>query len=422
MAGTERGAELPRRVPTGPSSPAPSAAPTLSEELRQRMLAAVKAERAEAAAREQERAAGDRMTELPRLARPPESATSKEAGPETSSPASGTNGTRYGAAAAEPAAGPRDIIEPEDDVTGWPGSAVKPEPAVRPQAGKPRRRTGARLIALGLALIVLGSLAAAAVKHFSRPPTARAAVRAQAAAWVAEQVGPDATVSCDAVMCAALKAHGFPAGKLVPLGPASPDPVPSVLVVETATVRALFGSSLAIAWAPAVLASFGSGTGAITVRVVARHGAAAYQTSLHANLVGRKASGAALLKYSRITVSATARSQLVAGQVDSRLLLALALLAGSQPIDIVRFGNVGPGASPGVPLRFADLAESVPAAHMDAAAYARTVRAVLDGVDAPVHPARAVSWPVQDQAVLRVEFAAPSPLETIGSGSSRPRG
>ena len=125
MAGTERGAELPRRVPTGPSSPAPSAAPTLSEELRQRMLAAVKAERAEAAAREQERAAGDRMTELPRLARPPESATSKEAGPETSSPASGTNGTRYGAAAAEPAAGPRDIIEPEDDVTGWPGSAVK---------------------------------------------------------------------------------------------------------------------------------------------------------------------------------------------------------------------------------------------------------------------------------------------------------
>ena len=55
------------------------------------MLAAVKAERAEAAARAQERAPGDRTTELPRLVRPPESATSKEAGPETSSPASGTN-------------------------------------------------------------------------------------------------------------------------------------------------------------------------------------------------------------------------------------------------------------------------------------------------------------------------------------------
>jgi hypothetical protein len=414
MAGTDRGAELPRRVPAGPFSPVPSAAPTLSEELRQRMLAAVKAERAEAAARAQERAAGDRTTELPRLARPPESATSKEAGPETSSPASGTNGTRNGAAAAEPAAEPGSITGPED-VTGWPGSVVRPEPAVRPEPDRRRRRAGARLVALGLAIIVIGSLAAVAVEHFSRSPTA---ARVQAAAWVAEQVSPDVTVSCDVVMCAALEAHGFPVGKLVVLGPASPDPVPSVLVVETAAVRELFGSRLAITSAPVVLASFGSGSGAITVRVVAPHGAAAYQASLNADLVGRKASGAALLKYSRVTVSAMAKSQLVAGQVDSRLLLALALLAGSLPVDIVRFGNLGPGASPGVPLRFADLAESVPAAHMDSAAYARAAWAVLGGVDARVRPARAVSGPVQGQAVLRVEFAAPSPLGKSGSGSS----
>ena len=137
-------------------------------------------------------------------------------------------------------------------------------------------------------------------------------------------------VSCDAVMSAALKADDLPAGKLVVLGSASPDPVPSVLVVETATVGELFGSSLATAWAPAVLASFGSGTSAITVRVVAPHGAAACQTSLDAGLAGRKTSGAALLNDSRITVSATARSQLLAGQVDSRLLLALAALAGRQ--------------------------------------------------------------------------------------------
>ena len=87
------------------------------------------------------------------------------------------------------------------------------------------------MIALVLALIVVGSLAAVALSHRSPSP---AAVRAQAAAWVAEQVSPDVTVSCDAVMCAALRAHGFPAGELVVLGPASPDPVPSVLVVETA--------------------------------------------------------------------------------------------------------------------------------------------------------------------------------------------
>ena len=224
-------------------------------------------------------------------------------------------------------------------------------------------------------------------------------------------------MSCDAVMCAALQAHGFPASKLVVLGPTSPDPVPSVLVIETATVRELFGSSLATAWAPAVLASFGSGTGAITVRVVAPHGAAAYQAALNADLANRKTSGAALLHDSQVAVSATARSQLLAGQVDLRLLLALASVAGHEPIFIVRFGNLGPGASPGVPLGFADLAESIPAAHMDTAAYARAVWAVLNGADARIRPERAISGPVQGQAILRVEFASPSPLGDLSSGS-----
>jgi hypothetical protein len=288
---------------------------------------------------------------------------------------------------------------------------------------------------LGLALVVIGLLAAVAVAHFSRPLTARAAagaaVRAQAAVWVAGQVSPDVTVSCDAVMCAALKAHGFPVGQLVILGPASPDPVPSDLIVETASVHALFGSSLAITWAPAVLASFGSGPGAITVRVVAPHGAAAYQASLHADLAGRKRSGAALLNDSLITVSATARSQIVAGQVDSRLLAVLAALAGHLPVDIVQFGSLSPGASPGVPLRFADLAESIPAAHMDTAAYMRAAWAAMSGAAARIRPARAISGTLQHQAVsgtlqrqavLRVEFTAPSPLGRPGSGPSWPRG
>ena len=55
---------------------------------------------------------------------------------------------------------------------------------------------------------------------------------------------------------------------------------------------------------------------------------------------------------------------------------------------------------------------------MDGTAYARAVWAVLGGVDARIRPARAVSGPVQGQAVLRVEFAAPSPLGKSGSGSS----
>jgi len=285
-----------------------------------------------------------------------------------------------------------------------------PGPAVRPEPEKPRRRAAARLIALGLSVIVIGSLAAADHVAPSSPD-----VRAQAAAWVAEQVSPDVTVSCDAVMCAALEANGFPVAKLAVLGPSSPDPLPWAVVVETATVRELFGSSLALSWAPVVLASFGSGPGAITVRLVAPHGGAAYRAALQAGLAGRITSGAALLRDAQVTVSATARSQLLAGQVDPRLQLALAALAGHEPIDIVRFGNLGSGASPGLLLRFADLAEGIPAAHMDAAAYARAVWAALNGVDARIRPARAVSGPVHGQAVLRVEFSAPSPPGNLGS-------
>jgi hypothetical protein len=378
MAGRDQGMGLPHRIRgaagTGPPAPVVS---VLSPELQQHMQAAVKAERAEAAARYQQRAAEDRTTE-PRVSR--------------SRPA----------AAAEPA---------RLELVATSRTAVEPAPAVRPRPGKPRRRAAVSPVALGLAIVVIASLAAA-VKHFFRPPTAQAAVRAQAAAWVAGQVSPDVTVSCDAVMCAALRADGFPAGKLVRLGPASPDPVPSALVVETSTARALFGSSLAQEWAPTVLASFGSGTGVITVRVVAPHGAAAYQTSLNAGLADRKRSGAALLNHSGVTVSVTARSQLLAGQVDSRLLRALTSLAGHQPIDIVRFENPGPGAGPGVPFRFADLAESVPVAHMGTTAYARAAWAVLSSADPATRPARALSGTLEGQAVLQIQFTAPSPLDT----------
>ena len=221
-------------------------------------------------------------------------------------------------------------------------------------------------------------------------------------------------MSCDAVMCTALRAHGFPAGKLVVLGRRR-----QIRSLRSwSSRRPRYVRCSAAAWpssGAAVLASFGSGTGAITVRVVAPHGASAYQTSLHADLAGRKTSGAALLKYSRIAVSATARSHLVAGQADSRLLLALALLAGSQPIDIVRFGNLGPGASPGVPLRFADLAES-----SRPPTWTQPPRA---GCPGRPEQGRCESPPGEGglrdgsgPAVLRVEFAAPSPLGKSGSG------
>ena len=148
-----------------------------------------------------------------------------------------------------------------------------------------------------------------------------------------------------------------------------------------------------------------------------RHGAAAYQAALTADLASRQAAAGALLRASQVAVSAAARSQLLAGQVDSRLVLALVSVAGHEPVDIVRFGSLGPGASAGVPLGFADLAESIPAAHLDTAAYARAVWAVLNGTEAQIRPERAISGPVQGQAILRVEFPSPAPLGNPSPGS-----
>jgi hypothetical protein len=148
--------------------------------------------------------------------------------------------------------------------------------------------------------------------------------------------------------------------------------------------------------------------------VIASSGAAAYQTRLSADLADRKAAGAALLDDPQISVTPRASQQLTAGAVDSRLLLALAALAGHQPISIVQFGNPGPGASRSVPLRYADLDQGD-----RGAAYVRAVRAYLSTLTATLRPAGMMTEaPADGQAVLRVEFAAPSPLGVFGASST----
>jgi hypothetical protein len=254
----------------------------------------------------------------------------------------------------------------------------------------------------------------------ARPPSAAAvrqaaAARAAAATWVAQQVSRDVKVSCDPAMCAALRARGFPSGELLVLGSTSQVPVSSAVVVETPAVLSLFGSSLASAWAPAVLASFGSGPSLVTVRVIAPNGAAAYQTKLSTDLADRKAAGAALLNAPQISVPALASGQLTAGAVDPRLLETLVFVAGHQPISIVQFGNPGLGASADVPLRYVDLAEQDPTRHLSSAAYVRSLRAYLSTADVTFRPAIVTTAVLAEgQHVLRVEVTAPSPLGVFG--------
>ena len=144
--------------------------------------------------------------------------------------------------------------------------------------------------------------------------------------------------------------------------------------------------------------------------MIAPHGAAAYQVLLRTGLAARQKAGAALLRDPRIAVPASAAGQLDAGLVDSRLLRALTALARHQPISIVGFGSTGPGASAGLPLRFADLAGNDPAAHLTRTAYLRSVRAHLNTMRTGfgLTPVTTVV-PPYGPPVLRVQVTAPSP-------------
>ena len=139
---------------------------------------------------------------------------------------------------------------------------------------------------------------------------AAAAARTAAAAWTARQVAPAAIVACDPQMCAVLQSKGIPAGRLLVLGAGNAGPLGSEVIVSTAAVREEFGSRLTSVYAPVALATFGSGSARVTVRVVAADGSAAYLRSLHADATARRAAGALLLRNPHVRVSLAGRREL----------------------------------------------------------------------------------------------------------------
>jgi len=293
---------------------------------------------------------------------------------------------------------------------------------------RPGRARWLAVIVAGLVAAVL--LAAAATVVLSGPAgpdagrtgaaadavAAAAAARQRAAAWVAGQASPDAIVACDPAMCAELEAHGVPAGRLLALTPARSDPLGSDLVVATAAVRGQLGARLTGVYAPVTLASFGSGTARIDVRVVAPDGAAAYWRALAADVRARASAGAQLLRNRNVRVTAAARSALASGEVDPRLLITLATLAGLRPLEITGFGRPSPGAGAGVPLRSADVTGAAPPASGQPVSL-HALMVVLRAQQPPYLPSslQIVRVPL-GRAVLRIGYPVPSPLGLLGPG------
>jgi hypothetical protein len=216
-------------------------------------------------------------------------------------------------------------------------------------------------------------------------------------------------VSCDAQVCADLAQRGFP--NLQIIGPGSTDPLGSTLVVATAAVRALFGSRLASVYAPAVIASFGSGNAEIEIRWAYPGGTSAYDAALEPGLQARKAQDAQLLKNSHVKVSAASRAQLLNGDIDPRLPMLIAAMTAKYPVRVVDFGDQSPRGGPASLLRSMDLATHVGAAHVTTSAYISWMEGLADAQWAQYLPAscKLVTLPT-GQTVLRIGYDAPSPL------------
>jgi hypothetical protein len=231
-----------------------------------------------------------------------------------------------------------------------------------------------------------------------------AADRHQAAAWIAREVGSNIVVACDMEMCNELQKSHFPVAQLLQLQPSSPDPLGAQLVVATPVIKNQFGTRLATVYAPLVIASFGSGQKRVDVRYIAPDGSATFESQLATDRKNRISAGEQLAANKGVQASPAARTALLAGQVDPRLLITLSALAGSMPLHLIAFDDSSPGASPDVPLRGAELGTA-------ASAGLPAMLTFLRAQQNPYAPAVAViTRSANGQSVVTVRYAAPGPM------------
>jgi hypothetical protein len=238
-------------------------------------------------------------------------------------------------------------------------------------------------------------------------PSAATRAQAQAAAWIAGQVSGSAIVACYPGMCAALQDRGIAAGRLMPLRSAAASPRGASVLVTSPSIS----GQLAGRYAPALIASFGSGGNRVEVRAVEPGGVPAYRAALRADLTARRAAGTQLFRNPHIRFTGPGAAQLRAGQVDTRLLATLASLASQYSYRVTAFGDAAPGA----PVLFREVTiAGVGSGLPDALAMVRAQ-------NPPYLPAHTA---VIGQTGLRIEFAAPSPLGLLSpvltAGSPRP--
>lgn len=245
---------------------------------------------------------------------------------------------------------------------------------------------------------------------------AAAAARAGAANWIRKWVTASADIACDPVMCHALVTHGIAAERLLQLDTSATDPIGADVVVATLTIRSEFGRRLAKVYAPAVLASFGTGDAEVDVRVVGN--GIDYLRALRSDVAARKTAGLALLHNPDLSARGTAARELAAGDVDTRLLTNLvALIHWGCPVSVLSFGGRGPRSTAGMPLLSADIAPLMTGPGMRPmpgharAEMDREVSRIVRFLNSQITPLRPASFTpahgTKGQMVVQVDFTAP---------------
>jgi hypothetical protein len=191
------------------------------------------------------------------------------------------------------------------------------------------------------------------------------------------------------------------------LKPGMTNPLDSAVIVATPLLQSQIGSKLTSIYAPGLLARFGSGKQQIQVRAIAPHGVPKYMSEVRLDLGARRMSGAELADSTGIVSSTTARKELAAGKVDSRLMTVITFLAVGHPVNIVAFGESGPDTAT-APFRSAELAGA------NISEMERTVRSQEPPYRAAhMAPVRLSSG----RLVLRIDFTAPSLFGLLGEGA-----
>jgi hypothetical protein len=219
-------------------------------------------------------------------------------------------------------------------------------------------------------------------------------------------------VACTPDICSALRAAGLPASHEVRLGTNVQSLSSASIVVVTPALRVRFRTNQPPDVAPVILAKYGSGSARITIQPVYPGGGLAYQAALRQQVQSRIRVGEQLLNSGSVLGSSTVRTELAAGQVDPRLLLVLQTLTSQHPVEIVSFSDAGPGASPGVPFRVAELATTDPTGSVSGQTYMKWLGSVLLPPSAAFPPIthKRLTTLQDGQRVARIQYAAPSPL------------